>query len=362
MSSRLALLLANVRYWSTVAPLVRARLGEWERRAQAIGDPLLRGLALSSLEEGRFNVEAATTLATLADPIYRRGAVEAIVALQVAYDYLDLLTERPPGESPGDDRDLFGALTDALTPGERSDGDCSRHARPQDGGYLRELVQTVRVALASLPAAHAIGAVALRSATRCAQAQACSHAAARAGTAELVAWATREAAHTDNLRWQEFLAGATASVLTVHALIGAAGNPRTTRRDAEAIDAAYLPICALSMLDSLLDREQDAAAGQLNYADLYDSPEQMATRLAGLARDARSRVRALPDAAHHLVTLTGVVAYYASAPAARGPRAAPVMIAVRAELRPLIAPTLALMRTWRLAKWWRSALAAGVSS
>ncbi len=330
-----ALLLANIRYWSTVAPAVRAQLERWELRARAIADPALRGLALSKLGEERFNVEDATTLATPVTRAYRRRAVEAIVALQVAYDYLDALGER-------------------LTPEQLAD--------LRDGGYLQELVETVRLAFARLPAAEETAEVLMGAAQRCAQAQAMSHTAARSGdTAELVDWATREATGT-GLQWQEHLAGATASVLAAHALIAAAGNPHTTRHNAEAIDAAYLPICALSMLDSLLDREQDSTTGQLNYVDLYDTPEQMAGRLAVLARDARSRSRTLPHAAHHLVTLTGVVAYYASAPGARSPQAKPVMVAVRAELRPLIAPTLALMRTWRLAKRWRSAAARSVSS
>ena len=360
-----ALLLANVRYWSTVAPVVRAQLARWERRAEAIEDPALRALALSKLDEERFNVEVAATLATLADARYRRDTVEAIVALQVAYDYLDLLAEQLAADGGTDGgRCRLTALIDALMPEERSDEDrpC-HHTYPPDGDYLHELVVAVRHALARLPAAGTVAEVALGAARRCAQAQALSHTATAAGgIAEAMDWATRAATHTDSLQWQEFLAGAAASVLAMHALIAAAGDPRTTRHDAEAIDAAYLPICALSMLDSLLDREHDLATGQLNYLDLYDSPEQMAGRLAGLAREARNGARALPHAAHHLVTLTGVVAYYASAPGGRRGEARLVMVAVCDQLRPLIVPTLELMRGWRLAKRWRNAAVAGVSS
>jgi hypothetical protein len=50
------------------------------------------------------------------------------------------------------------------------------------------------------------------------------------------------------------------------------------------------------------------------------------------------------------MTLLGIVAYYGSAPAARGPLATPAIARVRAELGPLMTPTLALMRAWRLAK------------
>jgi hypothetical protein len=335
----LALLRANIRYWWSVAPVVRTQLGRWERRARAIEDPVLRELALSKLGEERFNVELAATLATLADRPHRRAAATAIVALQVAYDYLDLLGER-------------------LTP--------EQLAGLRDGGYLHELVETVRLTFTQLPAAAQTGDLLLRAVQRCAQGQTMAHAAGRSGSdsdsgmAELIDWATRAGAGT-GLQWQEYLAGATASVLAGHALIGAAGSSRTTRRDAETIDAAYLPICALSMLDSLLDRERDRARGELNYVELYDTPRQMAERLAGVARDAVSATRGLPEAAQHLLTLTGVVAYYASAPAARGAEARPVIRAVTAELGPSIAPTLALMAGWRLAKRLRGRVLAGRS-
>ena len=359
-----ALVLANLRYWTTVAPLVHAQLARWERRAQAIPDPLPRTLALSKLRDERFNVEVAATLATLAPRARREPTVQAIVALQVMYDYLDLLTEQPLPDPLRAGHRLYRAFTDALTPEEQSDGDYYlHHPQSEDGGYLRELVRTVRVALAKLPAAEAVGEVALRSVKRCAEAQALSHAAARTGTAELERWAGREAtgggwAPQDggqaDLQWPELLAGAAASVLAVHALIAAAADPRTTHGDAEEIDAAYLSICALTMLDSLVDHEHDVATGELNYIELYESPELMATRLASLARDAASRARALPDAAHHVMTLVGVVAYYASAPGASSAFARPVMAPVRKELRPLMTPTLAVMRAWRLAKRGRA--------
>ena len=357
-----ALMLANLRYWMTVAPLVRAQIASWEQRAEAIPDPILRRAALSKLREERFNVEVAATLATLAPRARRAPTVRAIVALQVMYDYLDLLTERSPRSAPDDTpsaqlddepldgRCLFEAFTDALAPRERSGADYYRHhPRSRDGGYLPELVRTVRVALAQLPAAAAIGEVALHSAERCARAQVYSHAAARRGTAELERWARSEATDTD-LQWPELLAGAAASVLAVHALIAAAADARTTHTDAARIARAYLSICALSMLDSLVDREHDIATGELSYVALYGSREQMAVRLEWLARDAASKARALPNAAHHLVTLVGIVAYYASAAKANSAFAQPLMARVRAQLRPLITPTLAVMRAWRLAK------------
>jgi tetraprenyl-beta-curcumene synthase len=356
-SPSLALGVANARYWSTVAPLVRARLAHWERRAREIPDPVLQGLAISKLRKERFNVEVAATLATLAPRAHRRSAVEAIVALQVMYDYLDLLTEQPSADGVSDGRQLFAALRYAVAPDAEAGGDYYRHhPRSDDGGYLAELAGTARRAFAQLPAAAAVAATAQRSAERCAEAQVLSHAAAHSlpgsgdpEIAELERWAGREATGTA-LQWPEFLAGAAASVIAMHALIATAADHHSGPEDARAIDTVYLSIGALTMLDSLVDHQEDINAGELGYLRYYDGPLQMAQRLAGLAADARVRARLLPNAAHHAMTLVGVVAYYASAPSARSPIALPVVEHVRRELRPLIVPTLALMRVWRLAK------------
>jgi tetraprenyl-beta-curcumene synthase len=345
-----ALVLANARYWSSVAPLVRVHIAHWEKRAQAVADPSLKALATAKLGQERFNVEVAATFATLAPRASRAYVVEAIVAAQIAYDYLDVLGEHPPNELHTTD----------------------------DGGYLRELVDTVAQTLELLPATTTIAGVMQRVLHRCGEAQALIHTAVHDGDTELQRWATREAARgvtgwnqamdsldgpepgcpehgwpglgRPRLGWPEYLAGASAGVLALHALIAAAADPRTTLTDAEAIDAAYMYIGALTMLDSLNDREQDLAMGELGYIRHYRDHEQMAEQLTAVAREAALEARALPHGVHHTMTLLGIVAYYRSVPAARDSLAACVTARVRTELGPLMTPTLAIMRAWRLAK------------
>jgi len=373
--SGFALVLANVRYWSTVAQIVRVQLARWEHAARSIPDPALRALALGKLRDEHFNAQVAATLGTLAPRAQRAHVVEAIVAMQVLYDYIDVRSEQSAaGASPIDDGILFTALTDAVTLdiddgrdvgtdraqayyGDRSDsadGDYLQAdtARTDDAGYLQALVETVNSALTRLPAATAVTPVAQRAAARCAEAQLLNHQASRSGVDELRNWATGRAAGT-GLSWQQFLAGATASVLGIHALIAMAADPAATRAQAEELDALYLSIGALTMLDSLVDQEEDIAAGQLGYVQYYDDPEELASGLATLARASVARARRVPNGAHHIVTLAGILAYYASAPAARSAFALPITAPVRRELRPLITPTLALMRSWRLAKRMR---------
>jgi tetraprenyl-beta-curcumene synthase len=372
----LALALANARYWSTVAPHVRAQLAYWRTRADAIPEPALRALALHTLEHEGFAAEVAATLATLTTRRQRTNAIRAIVALEVMYDYLDGLTEQPAPDPLASGRLLFEAFTDALDPAATLEKDHYRH-RPGggDGGYLRELAATVHDALARLPSATALAPTMQRAAARCAEAEVLTHVATLAGgshargsgaerwadepraAARRVAeheaaehWAA-EHARGSGLQWREYLAGAASSVLAVHALIAFAGREHTTSAHGAALDRVYLALGVFAtMLDSVVDYEHDAANGTLAFIGHYADSATLAERLADVAHYAAAHARHAPAGAHHLMTLTGIAAYYTSAPSAEDEWARPVSSRVQAELRPLIAPTLAVMRAWRIAK------------
>jgi len=369
----LALVLAHVRYWTSVAPVVRGELRRWEQRAGEIDDSELRALAQDKLHGEGFHAEAAAMLATLAPRAHRRDVVVAIVALELLYDYLDGLTERPSADPLARGERLFATFVDAVTVRddgsrkffEKSDGAC--------GDYLEELSRSVGSAIARLPAASAITEVSQRTAARSGQAQTRMHAASQLGTAQVEAWARDEADWTE-LGWRELLAGAASSVLAVHALIAAAADPSTTREEAEEIASAYLSTCTvLTLLDGLVDHEEDTQAGDdespptpgglgsasrgsggIGYIDLYPDRDELSQVLTEATRRAALQARALTDGPHHAMMLIGVVAYYTSAPGARGELAAPIVKRLQAELQPLVSPTLALMRAWRLAKRMRA--------
>jgi tetraprenyl-beta-curcumene synthase len=352
----MALALANARFWPKVAPLAIGQLRRWERRAREIEDPVLQSLALEKLRGERFNSEVAATLATLAPRKHRQAVVEAIVAYEVMYDYLDGLTELPTSDPLCDGHALYRAFTDAITTGPEPI--CGYYAfRPaDDGGYLEDLVAVVREVLARLPTTSAIARSAARAAARCAEAQIRAHAVPTLGTTQLERWASNEVADIP-LGWREFLAGSASSVLAVHALIAAAADKRTTPADAEEIDTTYLSICALStMLDSLVDYQRDMTAGQAGYIRYYTDHDLLARDLADAARRAVEHAAHLRNGAHHAMTLVGVAAYYISAPTANSDFARPVTSQVRRELKPLITPTLGVMRTWRAAKRARKAI------
>ncbi len=346
----LAWALANARYWSTVAPTLNAQLRRWKRRAAEIHDPELRALALLKLREERFNTDMAGTFATLAPRSLRRITVETIVALEVMYDYLDLLTEQPMQDPLRDGLHAYLALTDAVSPGQPLSGDYYLHFPADDGGYLLELVLAVRSGLGQLPATATVTDTLHKAAVRCAEAQVRAHAAVLLRDEELVrTWAQQEAT-ASGLEWREFLAGAEGSVLSLHALVAAAADRRTTSAQAAQLDVVYLAMSALAtMLDSLVDYQRDVREGELAYIDHYSDRSLLAERLKSVARYAAANARMLPSAAHHVMTITGLVAFYTSAPTARNADAQPVVLDIQRHLRPLITPALAVMRGWRLA-------------
>jgi tetraprenyl-beta-curcumene synthase len=354
----LALVLANTRYWSTVAPLVNTQLDYWARRAEEIPDPSLQAVALANLREEGFNAQATATFATLAPRKYRRSVVEAIVGLQLIYDYLDSLVERPLADPLGEGRPLYHALVDAVALNTEPEGDYYAHTpQPDDGGYLEDLVSVVRRALTQLPCLAAIAEVSKHAAERCAEAQVRAHAVPALGREQLTLWA-RSNAIPAGLQWREFLAGAVSSGLALHALIAAAADPLTSREQALAIDEVYLSVCALTtLLDSLIDYEQDRSMGQPGYIRYYEDRDALAQGLRSVIHRAAARARDTPNGAYHLMTLVGVVAYYSSAPTASSEFARPITEQIRRELGPIITPTLAVMRAWRIAKRARTAIA-----
>jgi tetraprenyl-beta-curcumene synthase len=351
----LALGLAHARYWSGVAPLVRSQLRRWETRAAEIPDPCLRDLARGKLANERFNVEAAAMVATIAPSRHRERTVQAVVALQVMFDYLDALTEQPAADPIRDGLQLSKAFTDSVTVSAQPTGNYyAYHPGTGDAGYLADLAVAVRGALMCLPATDAVAEVITMSASRCAEAQVRMHATPRLGIAQLERWAAHEAAGTE-LQWREFLFGAMGSVLAANVLIAAAADEHTTREQARELDDTYLSLCVLTtVLDHLVDYERDVRIGEQSYMHLYETRQDVTRQITVVVRQVIEHARLIPNGPHHLMILSGVVAYYISQPSAMGEFARPVTEHIRDQLRPLITPTLATMRAWRLAKQLRS--------
>jgi len=98
----------------------------------------------------------------------------------------------------------------------------------------------------------------------------------------------------------------------VLALIALAADPSPGAATLDALEDVYFPwVGALhSLLDSVVDRDEDAAGGQLNLAGCYGSPAEAATRLRLLAAAARARASALPGADKHELLVAAMVCHY----------------------------------------------------
>jgi tetraprenyl-beta-curcumene synthase len=307
-------------YVVSVLPGVRRELRRWRRQAESITGQEARGHALSALDEKASNVEAVAVFATLAPRRHRDAALRAIAALQIGIDYLDNLEEAGCGD---------------------------RH-RPGDGGYMSELDATWEREVASLPSAEATLPLIRRAVERCGEGQRHTHDAARGSAEELRRWAAGLKAPT-SYRWWEVGAGASSSV-AAHALIAAAADPRTSGAAAADVDAAYFPsIGALTvLLDDLVDRERDRAAGEHSYLDYYEDSAETAGRLAVIAGLAAAQLRHLPRSRRHGAILAGVASFYLSAPETETAFARPVRRSLLGALGPGTGPLTSFMRLRRL--------------
>jgi hypothetical protein len=345
-----ALTLANVRFWPTVWPLARRQLRRWEQQALSMPAGAERELALAKLAEESFNAEVAATLATLAPLHSRAHVVEAIVALEVLFDYLDGVSEQPSGDPLQHGAETFAVFLAAV--GDRRAGNVMEGRND----YARELAGAVRAATGRLAHWELLEGLTAETAHRCAQAQTRIHAVPVLGVQQAREWANGVGSVT-GLGWRETLAGSASSVLALHALIAAAADPRSTLADARATASLYLPIAAtITLLDSIVDHASDLAADAAGFISLYEEPRAIGGTLEELVRDAAARAPGVRDGAHHLMTLAGAVAYWTTDPQA-GSLATPEMFSrLRRELSPVIWPALGVMRMWRAAKRARSIL------
>jgi tetraprenyl-beta-curcumene synthase len=315
---------------------------------------VLRRLALDA-QRKRGNVEGAAAFATFAPRSQRAPLTRALVAFQTAFDYLDLLAEQPQADPVAGARGLHQALLDALDPTDPGDPGTAQpkyyasYPQRQDGGYLAELVAACSTALATLPSYPSVAPASRRAAERIVEFQTCNLSKSQGDHDALEQWARAETPPSKELEWWE-VAGGGGSPLCTYALIAAAADLTVVPGDAEAIEDAYFPwIGGLhSLLDHLVDRSQDAAAGQRSLIDYYSSPQDAAARMQALAQRAASSARALSRPHRHTIILAGMAGYYLSDPKASTPEARMITQRVRPTIGGLLTPTLLVFKARRV--------------
>ncbi len=324
-------------YWLGVFPRVCLERRRRKARASRIPDALLRGTALDAQRKWG-NVEGAAAFAAFVPSRHRAAAARAMTCFQAAYNYLDMLGEQPCADPVANGRRLHSALLVALDP-DASHLDYYEHClQREDGGYLREILDACRAALATLPSYSALAPAALRAAERIVEFQSCNTGELQGDLAALERWARAETPPGEDLRWWE-TAAAGGSSLGIYALIALAAEPTFERSRAPlqavaAVQDAYFPwIGALhSLLDNLVDVAEDRATGQHNLIGLYGSPQEAAERIGRLAERSLGAARGLPDAHAHTLVLAAMASFYLSTPEAATPAALPVARAVLGAL------------------------------
>jgi tetraprenyl-beta-curcumene synthase len=346
----LTFLTVLARYYLWVALPVRRCLRELRVRARAIPDPVLREIATRKLEHEHLNAEAAAVYATLAPARTRPMLARLLVTFEVMYDYLDAVSELPCADPVRSGLQLHRALAAAVDSPSNAEDYYRWAPRAGDGGYLAALARDCRSWWGRLPAADQVAPVLRSACLRCGEGQTRTHSVAHAGVEQLAAWGgslRRESAA--GYTWWELAAGA-ASSLAIHGLLAGAATPGTTAADAVRIDRAYFPsTCAMStLLDSLIDLEEDALVGEHNYVEYYASLDEAADRLAWIARDGQVASASLPAARTHAVIAAGVIGFYMSAASGRVVGAGARVTAAMDPM--LMTPLLAAVRLRRAIK------------
>jgi tetraprenyl-beta-curcumene synthase len=376
-------------------PAVSREVAAWRRRARAIPDASLREDALAAIASKRGHADGAALFWTL--PRRRHPRLLALlVAYQAAWDFLDNASERGASRGERNGRRLHAALVEGLDP----DGPLSDHYRHHlcagDGGYLRLLAETCRVACAALPSYAHVRVRVLAEAERCAI-QSINHHPDPAGRdSALKQWAERErsaapaptecasvegasvegasvegAPAEGGLSWFELTAAASAS-LVPHVLLALAAEPRCEPSDIVAAHGAYLPWASLAtaMLDSYADRLEDAAAGEHSYIAHYrdgredeggevDGGEvdggEAIVRLAEIVARATSEAQGLRAGHRHAVIVACMVAMYLSKDSARSQAAHRDTDDLVRSGGSLVRLLLPVLRVWRIAYGQRAA-------
>ncbi len=345
-----AFALAAGRYWLTVLPVARRELRQLSARASEIPDLRLRRLALEVYEGDWASLEGVAAFAAFARPDRRATIVRLLVRIQSIYQYTDTLMEQPGSDRAANARQLHAAILIALHPG-RPHVDYYRYeGHADDGGYLVGSVDRCRALLPELPSYPVVAEAVLEQARGIVFYQSDVNLAERQDHPVLARWAELQApSGPRRRRWWWETAAASGSSLAMLALLSAAADPNLTKRHAQAVKALYWPwMGALhTLLDSLIDRAEDAATGQQSLLDNYASPQEMTERMEYLALEAVRRAKAL--GVEHRLILAGMTSLYLSDPNAWAPYARATTERVLGALGGLARPAMLVLRARRLA-------------
>jgi tetraprenyl-beta-curcumene synthase len=331
------------RYWLHVFPQVRWELAGWRLRAQQIPDPMLRELALRMQQRKVGNVEGAAAFGAFAHRAHRGSVVAAQVAFQTAYDYADVLSERRSQDPVANGHTLHRAL---LLVSESAGPHLDYYAHCgslDDAGYLIALSDTCRTAYGQMPARATLAAPLERAVKRIVAYQGANHRHPQGMHLALAAWASEQTPDGTGLRWWETAASAGSST-GIFSFIAAASQKDMDRSRSTQIERAYFPWAGSlhTLLDSLVDRGEDAENGQGSLLDYYGGDDEARSRMGLIAHQATRRLRSLPDGGDQLIIFAAMASLYVTSMCSDSPSDYAVSEAVLGAIGAPVLPALAV--------------------
>jgi tetraprenyl-beta-curcumene synthase len=322
-------------------PTVRGEVLRWRLRAQQIPDPLLRSLALQMQRSKVGNVEGAAAYGAFVRISHRSMVVRAQVAFQTAYDYADAVSERGGEDPVANGHALHRALAlvaEAAGPHIDYYAHCDLR---DDGGYLQTLSDACRGAFDALPARAALAAPLERAVTRIVAYQARNHRHPQGTHLALAGWARSQTPAGTGLRWWETAASAGSST-GIFSCIAAASDASFDGDHSRALESAYFPWAGSlhTLLDSLVDRREDAATGQRSLLDYYCCADEAMARMGLIATEATRRLRKLPDGENQLMVFAAMASLYVTSVRSTSPADHAIAGTVLSAIGGPVAPSL----------------------
>jgi len=293
-------------------PRVQKLLAAWRNKAERCPDPVLRKMALTSLEKKAFHCQGGAVFASAA-PGYEKTLLRIIVAYQTLCDYLDNLCDRAGSTDGQAFRHLHNSLLTALTPGSACGDYYLFYPHKQDGGYINKLVAECQTQIETLPNYWRVQERLWELANWYTELQVRKHLHPEIREEQLISWAKQQGSRYPGVRWQEF-AAATGSTLAIFALLGLACREELDDASIHRTWQAYFPwICGLHiLLDYFIDREEDRQGGDLNFTFYYRHEEEMLERLKFFVRQAHDCAASMPNRAFHTTVVEGLLGLYLS--------------------------------------------------
>ncbi len=335
-----AFIAAAASYWLTVWPIARKETSQWRRKAQCVPDSALRRLAVETLERKWSNIEGAAAFAAFVPRHRRSTVIRALTSWQAAYDLADTLSEHCDSAAIASYH-LHQPLASALHPAAPHH---DQELGASDFEYMRALTSVARCCYRSLPSHTRTAAAAVRCAKRIAAYQALHH---QHGHGALREWAITKTPPGSQLSWWETSAAAASSLASL-AMIAAAAKANLSDQETNAIEATHWPWAGAlhTLLDSLIDLREDAAASQPSLLD-YASTVEVADRMRRLAEQAVRHVSGLSRPSQQTVLLAAMASLYLSDAGAQAPETQMISQAVAAAVGFPVRPALMVLRLRR---------------